>query len=78
MLVLNGPNLVVTAGRTRDLGNVGLIGGGDGGLVLTVAPRPAADGSAMTVPEQPAPAPAPDPDPAAQQPDPGLMTDGSN
>jgi hypothetical protein len=74
-LVLNGPSLVVAAGQTRDLGSVGLVGCDDGGVSLTVAPAPAEDGSAATVPELPVTAPEADAD---SQPDPGLMTDGSD
>jgi hypothetical protein len=61
-LVLNGPSLVVSAGQTRDVGSVGLVGCDDGGAVVTVAPD----------------APAPETDAAAPQDDPGVMTDGSN
>jgi hypothetical protein len=76
-LVLNGPSLDVTAGQTRDLGYVGLVGCDDDGAVLTVAPAPApgADGTAATSPEQPPQNAATD---AAQRPDPGVMTDASN
>jgi hypothetical protein len=75
-LVLNGPGLVVAAGQTRDLGSVGLVGCDDNDAQLTVAPVPTTEGAAPLVPAQPAP--APETDGAAQQADPGLMTDGSN
>ncbi len=75
-LVLNGPSLVVAAGQTRDVGNVGLVGCDDFGAGLTVAPVPAADSTSSIAPGQPAP--PPDSDPAAEQVDPGLMTDGPN
>jgi len=74
--VLNGPSLMVAAGQTRDLGSVGLIGCDDGGRVLTVAPVPMDNGAAATVPEPPAP--IPEADAAAQQLDPGAVTDESN
>ena len=75
-LVLNGPSLMVTAGQTRDLGNVGLVGCDDGGPVLTVAPVPIDNGPAATVPEPSVP--MPETDAAAPQFDPGAVTDESN
>ena len=76
-LVLNGPSLVVAAGQTRDLGNIGLVGCGDSGAVFTLVPTPAVDAPAATVPEQPAPAPEAA-DAATQQFDPGAPMDESN